>query len=272
MAAAAHSDPTAAFRARAAGLEAAGLPVAWAGPAATAALAEAVRLGADADEVLKAAVRTGQDAATRGRGAWRPWFYPALVCAGAALGAALLGTGLTPLFEEVYAEFQVRPESGLGLLEAARSAAPWLLAAMIAALAVAWWAATSRRSRSVGLDPLRAALGCETLAALADAGVLPEDAAAVAEAFGIGAAASSPPLIAWATGIDLGGVPREEALRQAARVAQARAARRDGDARQLGRILLALVIAGLAVLAYALVLFLPAIDFFRAISEASVSR
>jgi hypothetical protein len=272
MAAAAHSDPTAAFRARAAGLEAAGLPVAWAGPAATAALAEAVRLGADADKVLEAAVRTGQDAATRARGAWRPWFYPALVCAGAALGAALLGAGLTPLFEGVYAEFHVRPGSGLGLLEAARSAAPWLLAVMIAALAVAWWAATARRSRSVGPDSLRAALGCETLAALADAGVLPEEAKAVADAFGIGSAASTPPLIPWATGLDLGGVPREEALRQAAKVARARAARRDGDARQLGRIVLALVIAGLAVLAYALVLFLPAIDFFMAISEASVSR
>ena len=271
MAAAPHSDPTAAFRARAAGLEAAGLPVAWAGPAATAALAEAVRLGADADKVLEAAVRTGQDAVTRARGAWRPWFYPALVCAGAALGAALLGAGLTPLFEGVYAEFHVRPGSGLGLLEAARFAAPWLLAVMIAALAVAWWAATARRSRSVGPDSLRAALGCETLAALADAGVLPEETTAVAEAFGIGAA-SSPPLIAWATGLDLGGVPREEALRQAAKVARARAARRDGEARQFGRIVVALVIAGLAVLAYALVLFLPAIDFFMAISEASVSR
>ncbi len=272
MAAAAHTDPTAAFRARAAGLEAAGLPVAWAGPAATAALAEAVRLGADADKVLEAAVRTGQDAATRARGAWRPWFYPALVCAGAALGAALLGAGLTPLFEGVYAEFQVRSGSGLGLLEAARSAAPWLLAVMIAALAIAWWAATSRRSRPAGPDSLRAALGCETLAALAHAGVLPEEAAAVAEAFGIGAAASTCPLIPWATGLDLGGVPREEALRQAARVARARAARHDGDARQFGRIVVALVIAGLAVLAYALVLFLPAIDFFMAISEASVSR
>ena len=272
MAAAPHSDPTAAFRARAAGLEAAGLPVAWAGPAATAALVEAVRLGADADKVLEAAVRTGQDAATRARGAWRPWFYPALVCAGAALGTALLGAGLTPLFEEVYAEFQVRPGSGLGLIEAARSAAPWLLAAMLAALAVAWWAATARRSRAAGPDPLRAALGCETLAALADAGVLPEEAAAVADAFGIGAAASSPPLIAWATGLDLGGMPRGEALRQAARVARARAARRDGEARQFGRIVVALVIAGLAVLAYALVLFLPAIDFFMAISEASASR
>jgi hypothetical protein len=272
MAAAAHTDATAAFHARAAGLAAAGLPVAWAGPAATAALAEAVRLGADADRILEAAVRTGQDAATRARGAWRPWFYPALVCAGAALGAALLGAGLTPLFEGVYAEFRVRPGSGLGLLESARTAAPWLLAAMIAALAVAFWAATSRRSRSVGPDSLRAALGCETLAALADAGVLPEETTAVAEAFGIGAAAATPPLIPWATGLDLGGVPREEALRQAARVARARAARRDGDARQLGRIVVALVIAGLAVLAYALVLFLPAIDFFRAISEASVSR
>ena len=172
MAAAAHSDAPAAFRARAAGLEAAGLPVAWAGPAATVALAEAVRLGADADRILEAAVRTGQDAATRARGAWRPWFYPALVCAGAALGAALLGAGLTPLFEGVYAEFRVRPGSGLGLIEAARAAAPWLLSAMLMALAVAWWAATARRSRSAGPDPLRAALGCETLAALADAGVL----------------------------------------------------------------------------------------------------
>lgn len=270
MAAAAHSDPTAAFRARAAGLEAAGLPVAWAGPAATAALAEAVRLGADADRILEAAVSTGQDAAKRARGAWRPWFYPALVCAGAALGAALLGTGLTPWFEKVYAEFRVRPGSGLGLLEAARAAAPWLLAAMIAALAVAWWAATTRRSRSAGPDPLRAALGCETLAALADAGVLPEEA--VAGAFGIGSAASTPPLIPWATGLDLGGVPRGEALRQAARVARARAARRDGEARQFGRIVVAMVIAGLAVLAYALVIFLPAIDFFMAISEASASR
>ncbi|MCY3016246.1 MAG: hypothetical protein NT171_16360 [Planctomycetota bacterium] len=272
MAAAAHSDPTAAFRARAAGLEAAGLSVAWAGPAATAGLAEAVRLGADADRILEAAVRTGQDAAMRARGAWRPWFYPALVCAGAALGAALLGTGLTPLFEGVYAEFRVRPGSGLGLIEAARAAAPWLLSAMLAALAVAWWAATARRSRSDGADPLRAALGCETLAALADAGVLPEETAAVAGAFGIGSAPSTPPLIPWATGLDLGGMPRGEALRQAARVARARAARRDGEARQFGRIVVAMVIAGLAVLAYALVIFLPAIDFFMAISEASASR
>ena len=272
MAAAAPSDPTTAFHARVAGLEAAGLPVAWVGPAATEALAEAVRLGADADRVLEAAVRTGQDAATRARGAWRPWFYPALVCAGAALGAALLGKGLTPLFEGVYAEFRVRPGSGLGLLESARTAAPWLLAAMIAALAVAWWAATARRSRSAGPDPLRAALGCETLAALADAGVRPEEAAAVADAFGIGPAASAPPLIPWATGLDLGGVPRGEALRQAGKVARARAARRDGEARHFGRIVVTLVIAGLAVLAYALVLFLPAIDFFMAISEASASR
>ena len=71
---------------------------------------------------------------------------------------------------------------------------------------------------------------------------------------------------------DLGGVPREEALSQAGKVARARAARRDGEARQFGRIVVALVLAGLAVLAYALVLFLPAIDFFMAISEASASR
>jgi hypothetical protein len=258
MAAAPHTDPTAAFHARAAGLAAAGL-------------AEAVRLGADADRILEAAVSTGQDAATRARGAWRPWFYPALVCAGAALGAALLGAGLTPWFEGVYAEFRVRPGSGLGLLEAARAAAPWLLAAMIAALAVAWWAATSRRSRPAGPDSLRAALGCETLAALADAGVLPEEAKAVADAFGIGSAATTPPLVPWATGLDLGGVPRGEALRQAARVARARGAQH-GDARQFGRIVVALVIAGLAVLAYALVLFLPAIDFFMGISDASASR
>lgn len=272
MAAAAPSDPIAAFRTRAAGLEAAGLPVAWAGPTVTAALAEAVRRGADAEKVLEAAVGTGQDAATRARDAWRPWFYPALVCAGAALGAALLGTGLTPLFERVYAEFRVRPGSGLELLEASRAAAPWLLGAMIAALAVAWWAATARRSRSIGSDPLRAALGCETLAALADAGVLPEDASAVATAFGIGGDSSTPPIIPWATGLDLGGVPRGEALRLAGKVARARAARRDGEARQLGRIVMALGLAGLAVLAYALVLFLPAIDFFTAISEASTSR
>jgi hypothetical protein len=54
-------------------------------------------------------------------------------------------------------------------------------------------------------------------------------------------------------------------------VARARGAQH-GDARQFGRIVVALVIAGLAVLAYALVLFLPAIDFFMAISEASASR
>ncbi|MEI8313519.1 MAG: hypothetical protein WCH98_22450, partial [Verrucomicrobiota bacterium] len=65
---------------------------------------------------------------------------------------------------------------------------------------------------------------------------------------------------------------REGALRQAGKVARAGAARRDGDARQFGRIVVALVIAGLAVLTYALVLFLPAIDFFMAISEASASR
>jgi len=272
MAGASHTDATAAFRARAEGLEAAGLPVSWAGAAATAALVEAVRRGADADRVLEAAVSTGQDAATRARGAWRPWFYPALVCAGAALGAALLGAGLTPLFEAVYAEFRVRPGGGLGILEATRAAAPWLLVAMIAALAIAWWAATAHRSRSAGVDPLRVALGCEVLAALADAGVLPDEAPAVAEAFGIRTTSSTPALIPWAIGLDLGGVPRGEALRQAGKVARARAARRDGEARAFGRIVVALVIAGVAVLAYALVLFLPAIDFFKAIAEASVSR
>jgi hypothetical protein len=112
----------------------------------------------------------------------------------------------------------------------------------------------------------------QKLAALADAGVLPDEAPAVAEAFGIRTTSSTPALIPWAIGLDLGGVPRGEALRQAGKVARARAARRDGEARAFGRIVVALVIAGVAVLAYALVLFLPAIDFFKAIAEASVSR
>jgi hypothetical protein len=156
----------------------------------------------------------------------------------------------------------------MGLLAAARSATPWLLAATIAALAVACWAATSRRSRSTGPDPLRCALECETLAVLADVGVGPEDAAAS----GLGSSASGIPVVAWAIGTDLGGVPRGEALRQAARVARARAARLEGESRQLGRLVVALGLAGVAVLAYALILFLPAIDFFRSIAEASTSR
>ena len=96
----------------------------------------------------------------------------------------------------------------------------------------------------------------------------PEDAAAS----GLGSAASGIPVVAWAIGTDLGGVPRGEALRQAARVARARAARLEGESRQLGRLVVALGLAGVAVLAYALILFLPAIDFFRSIAEASTSR
>lgn len=268
MANAGESDLKAAFRDRVAGLEAAGLPVTWAGSATMAALAEAIERGADADKILEAAVSTGQDAATRARGAWRPWFYPALVCAAAALGAAFLAIGLSPAFAGAYAEFRVRAGTGMGLLAAARSATPWLLAATIAALAVACWAATSRRSRSTRPDPLRCALECETLAVLADVGVGPEDAAAS----GLGSSASGIPVVAWAIGTDLGGVPRGEALRQAARVARARAARLEGESRQLGRLVVALGLAGVAVLAYALILFLPAIDFFRSIAEASTSR
>lgn len=268
----AESDQSVSFRARAARLESAGLPVTWAGPTATAGLVEAVRRGADADRVLETAVQTGQEALVRARRAWRPWFYPALVCAGAALGAALLGSGLATPLERVYAEFRVSPGAGLGFLESTRAAAPWLMAAVIGAGVLAWWAATARRCRPIGPDPLRSALGCEALAALADVDVLVGDTADVASAFGLGAGASTIPLVDWATGHDLGGVPRADALRQAARVARARAARLDGETRQLRRNVVALVIAGLAVLAYALVLFLPAVDFFMAISEAAASR
>mgnify|MGYP006285412447 CR=1 FL=1 len=257
------------FRTRAAALERAGLPVSWAGPAAGEALAEAVRLGADGERLLEAAVATGQDAAARARGAWRPWFYPALVCAGAAIGAAVLSVVLAPVFERVYAEFRVAPGSGLGFLESARAAAGWLAAAAAAALLVAWWAATVWQSRLAPHDPLRTALACETLAALADAGVAPDRAEGMVR--GIGAEAGAVPFAAWAGGDDLGGVPRGEALRLAALVARARAARADGEDRRFARIVASVVLAGLAVFAYALVLFLPAIDFFRAVSDASAS-
>lgn len=259
-----------AFRRRVAALERAGLPVGWAGPAAVDALAEAVRLGADAETLLRAAVTSGQDAATRARGAWRPWFYPALVCAGASLGAAGLAIGLTPVFERVYEEFRVAPGSGLGWLEAARSAGGLLVGAAAAALAVAWWAATIWRGRPAPHDPLRAALACDTLATLAEAGVPAEKAGGVVR--GIGADAAAVPFAAWASSEDLGGVPRAEALRLASRVARARSARSDGDARLFARIVASVVIAGVAVFAYALVLFLPALDFFRAIADAAASR
>lgn len=258
------------FRDRFAELERAGLPVNWAGPAVAEALAEAVRLGADGDRLLEVAVASGQDAAARARGSWRPWFYPALVCAGAALGAALLSLGLAPVFERVYAEFRVAPGAGMGLLESVRAAAPALAAAALVALGVAWWAATTWRSRSSTHDPLRTALECDSLAILDDARVPPDRADGVARGFGGDAAAA--PFAAWARGDDLGGVPRGEALRLAARVARATATRREGEARLLARIVASLVVAGLAVLGYALVLFLPALDFFKAIADASASR
>ena len=50
------------------------------------------------------------------------------------------------------------------------------------------------------------------------------------------------------------------------------AARREGEARFFGRIVASLVVAGLAVLGYALVLFLPALDFLFAVADASASR
>ena len=134
---------------------------------------------------------------------------------------------------------------------------------------VAWWAATARRGRTLAHDPLRTALACRTLAALADAGVAQERAAEVARSFG--ADATAVPFAAWAAGDDLGGVAPGEALRLAARVAEARAARREGDSRWVIRLVTASVVAGLAVLAYALVLFLPAVDLFMAISGASES-
>jgi len=255
------------FRTRAAALERAGLPVGWAGEAAGKALEAAVRLGADSDGLLEAAVQGGADAASRVRGARRPWFYPALVCAGAALGGVLLAVGLAPFFEQVYAEFRVPPGPGIALVESVRSLAPWILAAGALALGVAWWAAMSRRSRAPVHDPLRTALACRTLAALADAGVAPEGAEEVARSFGPDATAV--PFAAWAVGDDLGGVARGEALRLAARVADARAARHAGDSRWVVRLVTASVVAGAAVLAYALVLFLPAVDLFMAISGAT---
>ena len=265
------ADPAvAAFRDRSAVLERAGLPVHWAGPVVAGALAEAVRLGADGDALLESAVATGQDAAARSRGAWRPWFYPALVCAGAGLGAGLLSTWLTPVFEGIYAEFRVSPGSGMGLLESVRAAAPLLAAAAVLALGVAWWAATAWRSRAADHDPLRTALACETLAALDDAGAPPDRADEVARGFGGDSIAA--PFAAWARGDDVCGVPRGEALRLAARVARATATRREGEGRLLARIVASLVVAGLAVLGYALVLFLPALDFFKAIADASASR
>ena len=88
---------------------------------------------------------------------------------------------------------------------------------------------------------------------------------------GVGADPAAVPFAAWAAGDDLGGVSRGEALRLAARVARARAARADGEDRRFTRIAVSVVIAGLAVFAYALVLFLPAVEFFRAIADASAS-
>lgn len=260
----------AAFRDRATALERAGLPVNWGGPAVADALAEAVRLGADGERLLEAAVASGQDAAARARGAWRPWFYPALVCALAAVGAGLLALWLAPVFERVYAEFRVAPGAGMGFLEAVRSAAPLLAVGGLVALWIAWWAATTWRSRAAIHDPLRTALACETLALLDHAGVARDRVDRVAHGFGD--AASAAPFAAWAGGDDLCGVPRGEALRLAARVARATAARREGETRLLARIVASLLVAGLAVLGYALVLFLPALDFFKAIADASASR
>lgn len=260
----------AAFRDRVALLGRAGLPVAWAGEPTMLALAEAVRLGADPERILEAAVGTGLDAAARVRGAWRPWFYPALVCAGAGIAAAALATALTPVFEAMYGEFRVAPAAGMGVIEAARAAAPGLIAAAAIAFVVAWRAATAWSRRTSVHDPLRTALGCEALAAAFEAGVPSDRLDGLAR--GLGVATAVDPFTVWARGDDPCGVARGDALRMAARVARATAARRDGDVRWIGRVVVALVLAGIAVLASALVLFLPAIDFFHAVASPSLER
>lgn len=260
------------FRDRAAALGRAGLPIGDDGSGQADALADAVGLGADGEALLAAAVRSGQDLADRGRGLWRPWFYPALVCSGAALGVALLGHRLTPLMDGLREEFNLPRTPGLILLERIRVLAPVLVVAAVAALAIAWRAVTVRRWRESPLDPLRAALGCETLAALADAGAEPTASRQVADRFGLVADACPIRFVSWAVGEDTGAIPRAEALRLAARVARSEAARRDGEARRVRMSAVALAVAGVATLAYGLVLFVPVIEFFLSISAPSASR
>lgn len=260
------------FRERVALLERAGLPAGWGGPGVVDALAGAAASGADADILLEAAVRTGQEAADLARARRRPWFMPLLVCAGAALGAALLSAALEPVFGRAYAEFRVPAGPGLALLERARDALPLLAAAAAAALALAGWVALASRPRPRSGDAALTALGCETLAALDDAGVAPERARAAAGPLAAAVAASEEPLVRWAGGIDLGGVSRAFALRQAARMASASIERRLGETDWARRMIVAVLVAGAAVLAYALVLFLPAVDFLLALSDSTVSR
>ena len=271
MAIQADSTPHA-FRERVARLERAGLPAGWGGEGVIDALAGAAASGADAEVLLEAAVRTGQEAADLARGRRRPWFMPLLVCAGAALGAALLSTALAPLFDRAYAEFRVPAGPGLALLERARAAQPLLAAAAAAALALAGWVAMASRPRPGPGDSALTALGCETLAALDDAGVEPEAAIAAAGSLAAAVAAAEEPFVRWARGLDLGGVSRAFALRQAARVASARIDRRLGESGWARRVVVAVLVAGAAVLAYALVLFLPAVDFLLALSDSTVSR
>lgn len=260
------------FRERAATLGRAGLPIGDDSSEQADALADAVRLGADGETLLEAAVRSGQDLAARGRGRWRPWFYPALVCSGAALGAAFLGVKLTPLLEGLREEFRLPRSPGLIGLERIRVLVPLLVVAAVAALALAWRAATVRRWRESPVDPLRAALGCETLAALADAGAEPAGSRHVADRFGLAADTCPNRFVAWAVGEDTGAIPRAEALRLGARVARLEAARRDGEAGRVRISVVALVLAGIATLAYGLALFVPVIEFFLSVSGPSASR
>ncbi len=265
-------DDSAWFADRAAALRWAGLAIGDGSSVQYEALATAVRLGADPDALLEAAVRSGQDLAEHTRGRWRPWFYPALVCFGAALGTAFVSLWLTPFLEEVHAEFRVAPSAGLEGLEWLRALAPLLVVAALVALLLAWWAATVRMSRETPADPLRAALGCETLVTLAEAGVPAEQCRDVAARFGLGSGSAGEPFLAWAVGDDTGAIPRVDALRLAAKAAQGAAGRRDNEGRRAWATVAALLVAGVATLAYALVLFLPVVEFFMSIATASASR
>jgi len=266
------SDAIARFTDRAAALRRAGLPIGDGTAGQFDALLAAVRLGADPETILEAAVESGQDLAAHTRGRWRHWFYPLLVCAGAALGTAFVSLWLTPFLEAVHAEFRVPQSPGLWGLEWLRALAPLLFVAMLAALTLALFAATVHRSRETPADPLRAALGCETLAALAEAGVPTEQCGEVAAGFGLGSGAATGAFSAWAIGEDTGAIPRIDALRLASKTAKAAAARRDGEGRQAWASVASLLVAGVATLAYALVLFVPVVEFFMSIASASASR
>ncbi|RLS34745.1 MAG: hypothetical protein DWH79_03465 [Planctomycetota bacterium] len=263
---------TVGFADRVAALRRAGLPIADGSSGQLEALAEAARLGADPDLLLEAAVRFGQDLAVHARVGWRPWFYPALVCSGAVLGTLFMSLFLTPLLQSVSAEFRLPPSVGLQMLEWVRRLTPAILLLAVAALLVAWLAVRVRWTRETAADPLRTALGCATLAALGEAGVPAACCRDVAARFGLGSKGAGQPFAAWAIGADTGAISPADALRLAERTSSVAAARRDGAERQAWASVAAILVAGMATLVYALVLFLPVVEFFTSISAAAATR